>query len=308
MIAKIQVRNDTAANWTSANPTLLVGEVGYETDTKKKKMGDGVTAWNSLEYNMLQASDLNDDDTVVKTTVDGVELFVGKSVGEMKALLGVSYDIYGTDDFISKYDAASDGAFLTVQPGSTFDFGSSSCILTDKSFNAEGCTFTSSANGGTFKDNSITCNCLIKGFPTINNTNGTNPLSKRIVLHDADSIVGGFYYIYRAIISQSGWNAPIVEILENTIGNIIWTRFDIGEYRGTLEQVFLADKTFFNFTFGNGYFGDPIAGLRIGTISRTYDQYITIESGSLSVNGSDTTFVMSDSVMAKAYLEIKIYP
>ncbi|MFA5715278.1 MAG: hypothetical protein WC998_06040, partial [Candidatus Paceibacterota bacterium] len=61
MIAKIQVRNDTAANWTSANPTLLVGEVGYETDTKKKKMGDGVTAWNSLEYNMLQASDLNDD-------------------------------------------------------------------------------------------------------------------------------------------------------------------------------------------------------------------------------------------------------
>jgi hypothetical protein len=88
MIAKIQVRNDTAANWTSANPTLLVGEVGYETDTKKKKMGDGVTAWNSLEYNMLQASDLNDDDTVVKTTVDGVELFVGKSVGEMRALLG----------------------------------------------------------------------------------------------------------------------------------------------------------------------------------------------------------------------------
>lgn len=47
---KIQLRHDTAANWTSANPTLLAGEIGVETDTGKIKVGDGATAWASLAY------------------------------------------------------------------------------------------------------------------------------------------------------------------------------------------------------------------------------------------------------------------
>ncbi len=47
---RIQLRHDTAANWTSVNPVLLEGEVGIETDTLKQKVGDGVTAWNSLSY------------------------------------------------------------------------------------------------------------------------------------------------------------------------------------------------------------------------------------------------------------------
>jgi hypothetical protein len=45
-----QQRRDTAANWHSANPTLLAGELGYETDTRKFKVGDGSTAWQSLAY------------------------------------------------------------------------------------------------------------------------------------------------------------------------------------------------------------------------------------------------------------------
>lgn len=43
-------RKDTAANWTSANPILLSGEIGYETDTKKFKIGNGSSNWNSLAY------------------------------------------------------------------------------------------------------------------------------------------------------------------------------------------------------------------------------------------------------------------
>lgn len=46
----IQVRRDTAANWTSANPTLAAGEWGFETNTGKTKIGDGSTAWSSLSY------------------------------------------------------------------------------------------------------------------------------------------------------------------------------------------------------------------------------------------------------------------
>ena len=46
----IQIRRDTAANWTSANPILAQGELGAETDTSKIKIGDGSTAWSSLAY------------------------------------------------------------------------------------------------------------------------------------------------------------------------------------------------------------------------------------------------------------------
>ena len=48
--ALMQQRRDTAANWTSANPTLLAGEIGIESDTNKIKLGTGSTSWTSLGY------------------------------------------------------------------------------------------------------------------------------------------------------------------------------------------------------------------------------------------------------------------
>jgi len=50
LTALMKQRYDTAANWTAANPTLLAGEIGIESDTKKWKLGTGATAWNSLGY------------------------------------------------------------------------------------------------------------------------------------------------------------------------------------------------------------------------------------------------------------------
>jgi len=41
---------DTAANFTSNDPVLLLGEAGFESDTNKLKFGDGVTTWTSLSY------------------------------------------------------------------------------------------------------------------------------------------------------------------------------------------------------------------------------------------------------------------
>lgn len=40
----------TAAEWTLENPTLLLGEIGVESDTRKFKVGDGVSAWVDLDY------------------------------------------------------------------------------------------------------------------------------------------------------------------------------------------------------------------------------------------------------------------
>ena len=50
MAIKIQHIRDTASNWTSNNPTPFEGELCYETDTGKIKLGDGTSTWNSLSY------------------------------------------------------------------------------------------------------------------------------------------------------------------------------------------------------------------------------------------------------------------
>lgn len=50
MADQIQLRRDSAANWTSTNPVLAQGELGIELDTYLFKIGDGVTAWASLAY------------------------------------------------------------------------------------------------------------------------------------------------------------------------------------------------------------------------------------------------------------------
>jgi len=55
--AQIQMRRDTAANWTSTNPTLAAGEYGFESDTGMVKIGDGTTAWTSLQYVSLRMTE-----------------------------------------------------------------------------------------------------------------------------------------------------------------------------------------------------------------------------------------------------------
>ena len=46
----IAFRRDVSTNWTNVNPVLYDGEPGYELDTKRMKIGDGITAWNDLDY------------------------------------------------------------------------------------------------------------------------------------------------------------------------------------------------------------------------------------------------------------------
>jgi hypothetical protein len=50
MATRMQQRRGTAAQWTGANPTLAAGEIGYETDTGKFKIGNGSSAWGALNY------------------------------------------------------------------------------------------------------------------------------------------------------------------------------------------------------------------------------------------------------------------
>ena len=60
---RIIMRNDTAENWTTKNPTLSKGEFGVENDTNKFKIGDGATVWKELAY-------AGADETVIKSIIN----------------------------------------------------------------------------------------------------------------------------------------------------------------------------------------------------------------------------------------------
>ncbi len=80
MAVQIQLRRDTASNWTSANPTLAAGEFAIETDTDKYKIGDGSTAWTSLGYSSLPSGVLQlsggamTGAITTNSTFDGVDI------------------------------------------------------------------------------------------------------------------------------------------------------------------------------------------------------------------------------------------
>jgi hypothetical protein len=79
--ANICIRRDTAANWTSNNPTMLVGEIGYETDTGAHKVGDG-SAWNSTRYSTdekITGTASNGFNRVSNATVNSISASVGSN-------------------------------------------------------------------------------------------------------------------------------------------------------------------------------------------------------------------------------------
>jgi hypothetical protein len=102
MADRIQVRRDTAANWTSANPTLAQGEIGYETDTDKVKIGDGTTAWTSLGY-------------VIDTGGYLVSSDIGSTVQAYSSVLQNTTASFTTADE-TKLDAIDQGVATTDSP------------------------------------------------------------------------------------------------------------------------------------------------------------------------------------------------
>jgi hypothetical protein len=70
---RFQVRRDLAANWSNPanNPILADGEIGYEKDTRKMKLGDGTKRWNQLPYFEPVSSVFFDGGTPTSTYANG---------------------------------------------------------------------------------------------------------------------------------------------------------------------------------------------------------------------------------------------
>ncbi len=100
----IRLRRGTAAQWSSANPTLASGEMGIETDTRKFKFGTGSAQWNSIPY--ASAGGSTGGGFFVAETAP-----VGANIGDIWYCSGTDPDLGGRS-FI-RYD----GYWVEINPG-----------------------------------------------------------------------------------------------------------------------------------------------------------------------------------------------
>jgi len=133
MTSRLQNRRDTAANWTSNNPTLGAGEIGYETDTAKYKIGTGSTAWTSLAYAYTAgaqgttgaqgASGTNGTNGAQGTTgaqgatgAQGTTGTTGGGIGGFNAQTGTTYTLVSGDKNLLVTASNASAITITVPP------------------------------------------------------------------------------------------------------------------------------------------------------------------------------------------------
>lgn len=122
-------------------------------------------------------------------------------------------------------------------------------------------------------------------------------LSVQCTTQDIADLAGGggaaAYLVYTALLSQSGTDAPVATVLQNTLGGtVVWTRYDVGVYFGTLAGAFTEGKTF-------------------SIISNTsaFTTYIfRVDSNQIEVNPTDASNTPIDDGLSDTSIEIRVYP
>ena len=104
------------------------------------------------------------------------------------------------------------------------------------------------------------------------------------------------YKVYTALLTQSGTNAPVATVLENTLGgDVVWSREEVGTYTGVLNGAFIQDKTFL-YSKNKVYSSDDSTeySLSDSDINKAY--VTTTVAGALE-----------DGVMLRTPIEIRVY-
>ena len=150
------------ATWTSDNPVLKEGEVGYVKETGRYKVGDGKTAWNSLAW--AQPSSHTHDDRYVKLaggTMTGPLIIQGNAADKplkVKGITGASgsedgelYLQYGVNKAImlgnvGAYNISADGGSYSGKAASATALTTSAGSATQPVYFSSGkpvaCTYT----------------------------------------------------------------------------------------------------------------------------------------------------------------------
>lgn len=157
MSITMQQKRGTASQWSTANPTLLAGEIGFETDTNKIKVGDGSTAWNNLDYiagteefNALAPAGNNFENTLYLQNYGILDTVTTSEWRTLKYLISMS----ATSNGMNKFSVTELNVLIDASGVSVSEFGS-----IDN--NGEVGTISVSQNGGNIEIK-VTPNLLVK--------------------------------------------------------------------------------------------------------------------------------------------------
>lgn len=106
----MQQRRGTQAQWTAANPVLAAGEIGFEIDNNRFKVGDGTNAWSAISYFV--------DIETVLGGVSGTDLPIAlDTLNEIAAALNDDAGLYNTLSNLINTGIESVGNNLSVHAG-----------------------------------------------------------------------------------------------------------------------------------------------------------------------------------------------
>lgn len=109
------------------------------------------------------------------------------------------------------------------------------------------------------------------------------------------------YKVYTALLNQTGTNAPVATVLENTLGGtVVWTRNSPGLYIATLIGAFPLGKTYGNATFS---FDDAAEGYKSIGISRNNNNVVQLRTSDGIIGGSSNDGLMLEPTS----IEIRVY-
>ena len=108
------------------------------------------------------------------------------------------------------------------------------------------------------------------------------------------------YKVYTALLTQTGTDAPVATVLENTLGGeVVWTYGSTGVYIGTLAGVFTSNKTIVFISSKISSITDPSSGILMAESS-------TVNTVNINSYGYDAGVILTDNLVAN--IEIRVYP
>lgn len=178
--ARIQLKRGLAAQWTAANTVLLSGEIGYETDTDKFKIGNGSAVWTSLPYfnGNLTGSNLNDLADVTITSAANGDFLRWNGTAWVNDAVNLSTDTVG--DYVGSLVAGTgvtltnnsgEGATPTVAIGQAVATNSNvtfNDVIVSGNLTVSGSTTSINTEILTVDDNVIVLNNNVTAAPTEN--------------------------------------------------------------------------------------------------------------------------------------------
>jgi hypothetical protein len=145
---------------------------------------------------------------------------------------------------------------------------------------------------------------LIPGTQKYTNANGkTENLTRNFTVANIAAFANSYslgYTVYTALITQTGADAPVATVFQNTTGGtIVWTRNSTGRYLATISgATYTANKTAILLTSGSA--------------SATDGRFLKVEdSGNTTVqafyNFDTSANTAQDGIVTGAMIEIRIY-